>query len=108
MKIIAAALGNNLKLSARVPSVLSIEIVGDEADFLNRIDRKCPQSGSPGSAHVRGGRVINRDVRSARSSAVRTEVPKSQKAAVVVSRHRNNTGSRGRKCQNARRACVHW
>ncbi len=108
MEIIAAALGNNLKLGARVPSVLRVEIVGDEADFLNRIDRKCPQSSRPCSAHVGSGGVINRDVRTASASAVRTEVPKSQKPVVGVRRHRNNAGSRGRKRQNARRVCVHW
>src|SRR5260370_41880734 len=107
MKFIAAALGDNLKLSAGVSSELGIEIVRDEADFPNGIDRKCSQSSCPGSAHVGGGGIVDRDVSSASASAVRTEVTKSQKTVVVVGRHRHHTRSRGRECQNARGICVH-
>src|SRR5437660_9285693 len=87
MHIVGTALGDVEYLRARIASVLGIEVVGDDFNFLNGREVQRTQ-GTAGSSYtdVGGGNAIHSDVISPAAPSVRVEAAGAKERIVLCDR----------------------
>ena len=59
MEVVAAALGNDLYLRVGVASILGVEVVGDDIELLDGIDRQSSGAAFPRGRDVGSGRIVD-------------------------------------------------